>query len=112
MAYAVPTATVTNPGSGYTSAPSVSFTAAPSGGTTAVGTAVYEYVIRSVEITNGGSGYVTAPTVTFTAAPSGGTDATGTANLAAGGNDASQNLFWARQTLAGQQLRVQVGGGE
>ena len=110
MAYAVPSATVTNPGS-YTSAPTVSFAAAPTGGTRAVGTAVFEYVIRSVEITNGGSGYATAPTVTFTA-PSGGTTATGTAILATGGNDPSQNLFWARQTLAGQELRVQVGGEE
>ena len=41
--------------------------------------------------------------------PAGGTTATGVANLATSGNDQHQNLFWARQTLAGQTLRVQVG---
>ena len=100
--------TVTNAGSGYTSAPTVSFTAAPSGGTTAAATAAMQYEVASVTITNPGSGYLLAPTVTFQAAPPGGTTATAMATLAEGGYDRYQNLYWARQTLYGKQLRVQV----
>ena len=40
--------------------------------------------------------------------PPGGTTATATATLAEGGYDRYQNLYWARQTLYGKQLRVQV----
>ena len=45
--------------------------------------------------------------MTFSA-PASGTRATGTAKLAEGGNDQYQNLYWARQTLAGKQLLVQL----
>ena len=70
--------------------------------------AVLRYRVASVEVTNGGSGYAAAPTVTFSA-PAGGTRATGTAQLAAsGGYDQYQNLYWARQTLAGKQLLVRL----
>ena len=110
MSYAVGSASVTSAGDGYTAAPTVSFSAAPSGGTTAAGSAVMDYRVRSVRVTNRGDGYASAPTVTFSAAPAGGTTATGTATLATGGNDQSQNLFWARQTLSGKQLRVQIAG--
>ena len=112
MNYDVADVTITNPGSGYTSAPTVTFAAAPSGGsaTTAVGTATLRTEVTSVAITNGGSGYTSAPTVTF-AAPSSGTTATGVAVLAESGNDQYQNLFWARDTLSGRQLRVRVGEG-
>ena len=104
----VDSVTVGSAGSGYTSVPSVTFGAAPSGGTTAAGTAVLRYRVASVEVTNGGSGYAAAPTVTFSA-PAGGTRATGTAQLAAsGGYDQYQNLYWARQTLAGKQLLVRL----
>ena len=72
---------VTNGGSGYTSAPAVTFAAAPAGGTTATGTAALRYGVASVDVTDGGSGYTSAPTVTFAAAPSGGTTAAGTAVL-------------------------------
>jgi cyclophilin family peptidyl-prolyl cis-trans isomerase len=70
-------------GSGYTSAPTVTFSAPPAGGTTATGTAIISSngVVTQVTITNGGSGYTTPPTVTFSAPPAGGTTATGTANL-------------------------------
>ena len=50
--------------------------------------------------------------MTFGAAPSGGTTATGAARLAGseseGGYDQYQNLYWARQTLAGKQLLVRL----
>lgn len=73
--------TITLGGSGYTTAPAVTF-AAPTSGVTATGTAVITNgAVTSVTITNPGSGYTTAPTVTF-AAPTSGTTATGTANLA------------------------------
>ena len=52
-------------GTGYTSAPTVSFTGG--GGTGAAGTAVGNSTggVAGVNITNGGSGYTTAPTVSF-----------------------------------------------
>jgi hypothetical protein len=66
-------------GSGYTSAPTVTFSA-PATGTTATGTAtITSGVVTGVTITNPGSGYTSAPTVTFSAAPTGGTTATGVA---------------------------------
>lgn len=75
--------TITNGGSGYTAAPTVTFSA-PTTGTTATGTAnIANGAVISVTITNPGSGYTTAPTVTFSA-PTSGTTATGTANLASG----------------------------
>ena len=97
----------TNRGSGYTSAPTVTFSAAPGGGTTAAGTAVLQSGIASVRVTNGGSGYTSVPTVTFSA-PASGTRATGTARLSESGYDPYQNLYWARQTLAGKPLLVQL----
>ena len=72
---------ITNAGSGYTTAPTVTFSA-PTTGTTATGTATIQNgAVISVTITNPGSGYTAAPTVTFSA-PTSGTTATGTANLA------------------------------
>ena len=104
----VESVTITNQGSGYTSAPTVIFAAAPSGGTTAAGTAALSLSnVASVTVTNGGSGYPAAPTVTFSA-PASGTRATGTAKLAETGYDQYQNLHWARQTLAGKQLLVRL----
>ncbi len=73
--------TITNGGSGYITAPTVTFSA-PTTGTTATGTATIQNgAVVAVTITNPGNGYTTAPTVTFTA-PTSGTTATGTANLA------------------------------
>ena len=61
--------TITNAGTGYTSAPTVAFSA-PVGGTTATGTAVLNTDgvgpnIESITVTNAGGGYVTAPTITI-----------------------------------------------
>jgi hypothetical protein len=76
----VATVIITNGGSSYASAPSVTFSAPPSGGTTATGTAVLTGgVVTSVTIMNAGSGYTSAPTVTFSVAPTGSSTATGTA---------------------------------
>lgn len=62
-------------GSGYTSAPTVSFSGG--GGTGATATAIIANgEVRAVQITNTGSGYTSAPTVSFSGG--GGTGATGT----------------------------------
>ncbi len=77
--------TITDGGSGYTTAPTVTFTA-PTSGTTATGTATIQNgVVISVTITDPGSGYTAAPTVTFSA-PTSGTTATATAVLASAFN--------------------------
>lgn len=59
---------ITNQGAGYTVPPIVSFTAAPSGGTTASGFPILsaDGRITGVRIINPGAGYTVAPTVTFT----------------------------------------------
>ena len=73
---------ITNGGTGYTTAPTVTFTP-PTTGTTATGTAnVANGIVISVTITNPGNGYTSPPTVTFSA-PTSGTTATGTADMVA-----------------------------
>lgn len=69
--------TIANPGSGYTPPPTVTFSPAPAGGTTATGTATLDSSgkVTGVTITNPGLGYTTAPTVTFSLPPAGGTQA-------------------------------------
>ena len=83
--------TITSAGSGYTSAPTVTFSA-PTSGTTATGTAsIQNGEVISVTITNPGNGYTSAPTVTFSA-PTSGKTATGTANLASAFNILAGNF--------------------
>jgi hypothetical protein len=73
-------------GSGYTSAPTVTFAAAPAGGTLATGTATLSGgAVTAVAVTTPGAGYVTGVTVTFSAPQVvGGTTATGTVTVDAG----------------------------
>jgi hypothetical protein len=53
-------------GYGYLATPTVTFSDAPEGGTTATGTAtIVRGVVTTITIDNAGSGYVTAPTVTI-----------------------------------------------
>lgn len=71
---------VTNPGTGYTSAPAVTVSAPQMAyGTTASAVASYAAsqggIVTGVTVTNGGSGYTSAPTITI-APPSSGTAAT------------------------------------
>ena len=80
---AVNSVTVTDPGVGYTSVPTVTVTPAPGGGTNAVLTPTVNASGGSVEgvyITNCGSGYTTAA-VAFAAPGGGGVPATGTATI-------------------------------
>jgi hypothetical protein len=74
---------VTAGGTGFTSAPAVSFTAAPTGGVTATATAtIASGAVTAITITNPGSGYTSNPTVSFTGG--GGTSATATATRGTG----------------------------
>src|SRR5262249_60279472 len=76
----VTSVTIATGGTGYTRAPTVTFSAPPAGGTTATGTAVITNgVVTAVNVTNPGSGYTTPPTITVTGG--GGTGAEATANL-------------------------------
>lgn len=71
---------VTAQGSGYTSAPAVTFSAPPPGGTTATGTAILmSGKVIAVILTSCGAGYVTPPTITITGG--GGTGAAAKAYL-------------------------------
>jgi hypothetical protein len=77
IAGAVDTVTVTNGGTGYTSAPTVSFTGG--GGTGAMGVAtIANGQVTAVTITNSGTGYTSAPTVNFTGGGGSGAAATAT----------------------------------
>jgi hypothetical protein len=62
--------TVQKLGDGYTTAPTVTISAPPSGGTQATATAVLtQGKVTSINITNPGSGYVSAPTITIQRSP-------------------------------------------
>ena len=72
------TITVTNQGSGYTSAPTVAFSGG--GGTEAAGTAtVVDGKVTGIEITKTGMNYTSAPTITISGG--GGSSATATATV-------------------------------
>ena len=88
VASVVQSITITNGGSGYTSAPTVTIAAPGGSGTTATATATINGsgVVTGVTITSAGGGYSAAPAVTFSA-PSSGTTATGTAVLGSATND-------------------------
>ena len=57
---------ITNSGTGYTSAPTISFSGGGGSGATAVATIMFG-ALRSITITNPGTGYTSAPTVVFSA---------------------------------------------
>ena len=72
--------TITNGGSGYTSVPTVAFSA-PTSGVTATGVAVISgAAVTSITLTNPGDGYTTAPTISFSGG--GGSAAAATATTA------------------------------
>src|SRR5215467_13750517 len=56
---------ITNPGSGYTSPPTITFTGGGIGGATATAT-ISGGTVTGISITNPGSGYTSPPTITFT----------------------------------------------
>jgi hypothetical protein len=103
----VDSVTIANGGSGYNTAPTVTFSAPNLGGTFASGIAtITAGVVTAVRITNPGMRYTSPPTVTFSP-PSSGTTATGTANL--GKNSAT--LGMTGTTVADNRAINMLGGG-
>ena len=78
--YAVSTVGVTNPGFGYSTTPTATFSTAPSGGTQATATVqtTVNYRVNGVVVNNPGYGYGSTVGVQFNNPPAGGTAATGT----------------------------------
>ena len=77
----VTTVTITSQGSGYTSAPAVSFISTSGFGATAVailGSGTTADKVVSVEVTDGGTGYQTPPAISFTGVASAAAIATAT----------------------------------
>jgi len=74
---------LTNPGCGYTVAPSIVAVGGGGAGFAAT-TTIGDGVIGTISITNGGGGYSSAPTVTFSG-PGTGVTATGTAYISSAG---------------------------
>src|ERR1700676_642503 len=72
---------LSNVGSGYTSAPTVTLTGGGGSGATAVAAISPTGGVTSVTLTSAGSGYTAAPTVAFSAPPAGGTTAAATVNF-------------------------------
>ncbi len=99
--------TVNAGGTNYTTAPTVTFSAPPAGGTTATGTAdITNGMVTAVNITNPGSGYLTPPTITFTGGGGSGADASATltpvtANLTISGAVFSDNTAIAADNFGG-----------
>jgi hypothetical protein len=84
----IATITITAGGS-YSSAPTVSFAAAPTGGITATGVAVLTgTAVTGISLTNPGNGYISAPAITF-----GSGAATATCTLSANPQVSKDNNF-------------------
>lgn len=80
---AVTSITITNRGSGYVTAPTVTIAASP--GVTATATATIEAgVVKTITLTGGGEAYLSDPVVTISAPPPAGSAATATATVANG----------------------------
>ncbi len=75
-------------------------------GIRAQGTAALTDKVTSITVTDGGRGYRAAPVVEF--AGGGGTGATAVAELAVSGYTEFDNLYWARQTLYGKELVIEI----
>jgi|GEM_PF-6918000 len=82
--------TITNPGGGYTSPPTVSFTGGGGSGAAGIAT-IMGGGVTGVTITNPGSGYTSPPTVSFTGG--GGSGAAGSPTTAGGLTAAVANVF-------------------
>ena len=104
----VASATVTAGGSGYTSAPTVTFAAAPAGGITATGTAtITGDAVSAITITNPGNGYTSAPAITFSGG--GGSGAAATAVLA---TDWTYKGEFDRAPLTSQRALTKLGSND
>jgi Tfp pilus assembly protein PilV len=74
--YRLSSITLTNAGSGYTAAPTITVTGGVGSTSYPTATATLGFPVASLTLTNGGSGYLTAPTVSFTATTGSGATAT------------------------------------
>ena len=101
-------------GAGYTTAPSVTFSAPPAGGVQALGHAVLSGSTLAIVLDNPGEGYTTAPTVTLTG---GGFTTAATATAAVtpysliAGTDFSYNATYGQITLLNTGTSKFVTGG-
>ena len=99
---------ITDPGSGYAAAPDVEFPEPQyADGIRAQGTAALTDKVTSITVTDGGSGYREAPTVEISGG-GGNDDATAVAKLGVSGYTEFDNLYWARQTLYGKELVIEI----
>ena len=73
--------TITNQGSGYTSAPTISFSGGGGSGAAATAYIGYGGKVTAIRVTNAGSGYTSAPTISFSGG--GGSGAAATAKVGA-----------------------------
>jgi hypothetical protein len=80
LATGVTSISITSPGTGYTSAPTVVFTGGGGTGAAAV-TTIVAGTVTAITITNPGSGYTSAPTISFTGGAT--TSAAATATIGA-----------------------------
>ncbi len=101
--------TLTNPGSAYTTPPTVSFSGGGSGAGAAAA-ATLGFSVASVSVTNGGSGYTTPPTVSLLAGAAGGEGATATATLSYAVGSVSITSGGTGYTV-GDMLTLSGGGG-
>lgn len=105
-ATSVASVTVTDGGSGYTSAPTVTFSASPSASGTAQGTADLNggSTVNSITVIYPGFGYTSAPTITISGG--GGSNATATATLSTAWTYASNFDFNPGTTTYGSNNNV------
>lgn len=90
--FAVGSIVITNPGSGYTSAPSISIDPPPTGGVQAAATAqITTSSISYFNVVSSGAGYASAPQVTITGG--GGSGATASASIDSAGRVKSVNVI-------------------
>jgi len=97
--------TITAAGSGYSTAPAVTFAAAPAGGTTATGTAVLgtgadSDKVASISITNVGAGYTAAPAITIVGS------ATATCTMKEGGDMLARTDFSVVNKAAADSMTI------
>jgi hypothetical protein len=76
--YRLASINLTNPGSGYTSIPTISISGGAGSNANPTATATLAYPVASVTLTSGGSGYSSTPTVSFTGGGGSGAAATDT----------------------------------
>ena len=100
--------TLTNPGSGYVSAPTVGFGGGGSGAT-AVATVAVAGALGDLTLASGGSGYTTAPAVVFSGG--GGMGAVATATLSSNGSVCGVSLTAAGTDYTSAPLLTFEGGG-